>query len=143
MSTDRQATTVWEGDLEAGSGQTSLDTSGAAGPFTVSWPRRAGDANGQTSPEELLAAAHASCYSMFLSGVLSKQGHVPERLETSATATFTVGQGVTNVALFVRGTVPGISESDFLKAAETAKDGCPISQVIAGNTTVTLDAALA
>lgn len=123
----------------------SLDTSQAAGPLQVSFPTRAEQANGQTSPEELIAAAHASCYSMALSKALADAGTPPESLETSAVATFDItgGPHISQVSLTVRGTVPNASEDDFRKAAEAAKDGCPVSQALAGNVAITLDAALA
>ena len=143
--TDRKATTIWNGELQSGNGEASLDSSGAAGPLKVSWPSRSEEPNGQTSPEELIAAAHSSCFSMALSGALGKAGTPPERLETSAVVTFSTDGGphVSKVALTVRGTVPGVSEDDFLKAAEGAKDGCPVSKLMAGNTEITLDASLA
>ena len=145
MATDRQATTIWQGSLTTGSGQTTLDTTKVAGPFEVSWPSRAGDPEGRTSPEELLAAAHASCYSMALSGALDDLGNTPERLETSAVVTFSTDGGahVSGVALTVRGTVPGLDDDGFRRAAEEAKEGCPISKVMAGNVPITLDAQLA
>lgn len=144
MATDRKATTVWQGDLDSGSGKTSLDTTGVAGPFDVSWAARTGDPGGKTSPEELLAAAHASCFSMALSKALTDNGTTPERLETSAVATFSTDGGahVAGVRLTVRGSVPGASEDDFRKAAEVAKDNCPVSKVMAGNVPVELDAQL-
>ncbi len=144
MAADRKATTIWQGDLTSGSGQTSLDSSHAAEPLTVSFPRRAEDPQGTTSPEELLAAAHASCFSMALSKALTDAGNAPERLETSAVATFSLDGGphVSKVALTVRGTVPGIDADAFQQAAAAAKDGCPLSQAIAGNVEITLDASL-
>lgn len=143
--TDRKATTTWTGDLQQGGGEVTFDSSGAAGPLEVSFPRRAEDPQGVTSPEELIAAAHSSCFSMALSGALTKAGTPPERLETSAVVTFSLDGGphVSKIALTVRGTVPGVSEEDFVKAAEGAKDGCPVSKLVAGNTELTLDAALA
>lgn len=145
MATDRKATTVWQGDLASGKGQTTLDSSGAAGPFDVSWPARTEEPGDKTSPEELLAAAHASCYSMALSGALAKGGNTPERLETSAVATFSTDGGahVAGVRLTVRATVPGISADDFSQAAEAAKNNCPVSKVMAGNVPIELDAQLA
>ncbi|MGI8573740.1 MAG: OsmC family peroxiredoxin [Egibacteraceae bacterium] len=145
MAADRKATTVWKGDLSSGSGELTLDTSNAAGPLNVSWPSRAEEANGRTSPEELVAAAHTSCFSMALSKALADDGNPPERLETSAVVTFSTDGGphVESIALTVRGTVPGVSEEEFSDAANAAKEGCPISQLVAGNTEVSLDASLA
>jgi osmotically inducible protein OsmC len=124
-----------------GAGQVTLESSGI-GTFDVNWPSRAEQANGKTSPEELIAAAHSSCYSMALSNGLAKAGSPPERLETSADVTFQPGQGITGIHITVRGTVPGLSAEDFLKAAEDAKANCPVSKALAG-TTITLDASLA
>jgi len=143
---DRTATTVWEGDLRKGKGEVSFDSSGAAGPLPVSFPSRFERPGGQTSPEELLAAAHAACYSMALSNILGSAGHPPERLETSATATIDSVDGgfaITTMRLVVRGTVPGIDEEQFLDAARQAEQGCPVSKAIAGNVQLSVDAALA
>ena len=143
--TDRTATNTWEGDLFSGTGITTLDSSGAVPALEVSWPRRTEEPGGYTSPEELIAAAHASCYNMELSNVLAKAGTRAERLETSATVSFSTegGAHISGVALRVRGVVPGASEDGFREAANQAKDGCPVSKLIAGNTTIELDAALA
>ncbi|MBA2529109.1 MAG: OsmC family peroxiredoxin [Euzebyales bacterium] len=145
MAADRKATTQWQGDLKSGNGATTLDTSGLGGSLAVSWPSRAEEAGRQTSPEELLAAAHATCFSMFLSKVLADNGNVPDRLETSAVASFSLDGGahVSAMALTVRGSVPGIDKAGFVRAAEAAKEGCPLSKAIAGNVEITLDAALA
>ena len=134
--------THWEGDLFNGNGATSLD-SGAAGPFPVTWKARSEEHGGVTSPEELIAAAHASCYAMALSNTLAKADTPPETLETQATATFVPGEGITSMELEVKGTVPGISEEDFLAAAEDAKENCPVSQALAGNVPISLVARLA
>ncbi len=142
--TDRTASTVWEGTLFEGSGKTTLESSGL-GTFDVSWPARTEEPGDTTSPEELFAAAHASCYSMALSGALAKADTPAEKLETSVTATFGKtdnGFAVTKVAIRVRGTVPGADADAFAEAAQGAKDGCPISKLIAGNTEITLDASL-
>ena len=145
MAADRKATTQWHGDLKSGSGTTALDTSGATPPLSVSWSSRTEGSQGNTSPEELLAAAQASCFSMSLSKALSDNGNVPDSLETSAVATFSLegGAHVSKMALTVRGNVPGIEEADFVKAAEAVKDACPLSKAIAGNVEITVDAALA
>lgn len=144
MPADRKATTVWKGDLSSGGGTTTLDTTGLAGELPVSWPSRTEDPGGRTSPEELIAAAHSACYSMALSKALADGGHTPERLETSAVATFDTSGGphISGVALTVRGSVPGIGDDEFRRAAEAAKDGCPVSQAIAGNVPITVDASL-
>ena len=128
---DRNATTTWQGDLLAGSGVVTLDSSNA-GQFPVSFPARAEEPNGLTSPEELIAAAHASCFSMALSGGLAKEGHAPEELKTSATVTFQPGEGITKIALDVTGRVPGMDEAAFKQAAEQARENCPVSKALAG-----------
>ena len=138
---DRSATTVWEGRLSDGKGRTNLDSSGL-GTFDVSWPARTEEPDGKTSPEELLAAAHASCFSMALSKQVENAGGTPVNFETTATATFESGT-ITKVALKVRGTVDGLDEAGFKTAAQNAKDGCPVSKLFGGNTDITLDAALA
>jgi osmotically inducible protein OsmC len=109
----------------------------------VSWPSRAEEPNGKTSPEELLAAAHAACFSMAFSNGLAKAGTPPEELRTSATVTFVPGTGITKIALTVEGRVPGIDESAFREAAEAAKAGCPVSKALAGVGEITLEAKLA
>jgi osmotically inducible protein OsmC len=137
----RQASTTWDGDLGSGQGTTSVG-SGAFGPVSVSWPRRTEDAQGTTSPEELVAAAHASCYSMALSHELAQAGATDIHLDVSAAVTLDVGAGgakVTSSALTVRGTASGIDEETFLRLAEAAKQGCPISGALA-SIDITLDA---
>jgi osmotically inducible protein OsmC len=141
MATTRNATTVWQGSLMEGSGQVTLESSGL-GTYDVSWPARSEEPNGKTSPEELIAAAHSSCFSMALSNALAKAGSPPEKLETSAAVTFQPGEGITGIVLTVKGTVPGMSAEDFQEAAEGAKTGCPVSKALAG-TTITLEASLA
>jgi osmotically inducible protein OsmC len=141
MATTRKATTHWEGNLLKGKGEVALESSGI-GTYEVSWPSRAEEPNGKTSPEELIAAAHSSCFSMALSNGLDKAGTPPEALDTSAEVTFQPGVGITGIKLSVRGRVPGISAEDFATAAEDAKKNCPVSQALTG-TTITLDAALA
>src|SRR4051794_41925176 len=132
---------TWRGDLLHGSGQTSLG-SGAAGPLDVSWARRTEGTGGGTSPEELIAAAHAACFSMALSHGLAQAGHAPTQLDTSATVTFVPGTGITTVELTVKGQVDGIDEAEFKQAAEGAKDGCPVSQALKGNVELSVDATL-
>jgi lipoyl-dependent peroxiredoxin len=141
MATTRKATTHWEGSLFEGAGKVTLDSSGV-GTYDVSWPSRAEEANGKTSPEELIAAAHSACFSMALSNGLAKAGTAPTSLNTSADVEFTPGTGITGIKLTVRGVVEGMSNDDFVEAAEAAKVGCPVSQALTG-TTITLDAALA
>jgi osmotically inducible protein OsmC len=141
MATTRRATTTWQGSLLEGSGRVELQSSGLGG-FDVTWASRAEDPAGRTSPEELIGAAHSSCFSMALSSALAKAGTPPETLETTAEVTFQPGEGITGIHLTVRGQVTGISADDFTKAAEGAKTGCPVSQALTG-TTITLDASLA
>ncbi|MBO1331075.1 OsmC family protein [Streptomyces sp. VRA16 Mangrove soil] len=141
MATTRSAHTVWEGNLLEGSGTVTFDSSGI-GQQAVSWPSRAEQANGKTSPEELIAAAHSSCFSMALSHGLSGAGTPPTKLVTSADVTFQPGEGITGIHLIVEGTVPGLDEQGFQAAAEDAKKNCPVSQALTG-TTITLTAKLA
>jgi lipoyl-dependent peroxiredoxin len=143
MATERRAQAVWQGDLMNGSGTIAQVPSGAFGPLDVSWAARAEEPNGKTSPEELIAAAWASCFAMALSNGLAKAGTPPEKLETSATVTFQPGEGITKGALTVRGTVPGLDQAGFEAAANDAKVNCPVSQALAGIPDVTLDAQLA
>jgi lipoyl-dependent peroxiredoxin len=141
MAATRTAKAHWEGTLFEGSGQVSLESSGI-GTYDVSWPARAEEPNGKTSPEELIAAAHASCFSMALSKALADAGTTARALDTRADVTLEPGKGITGIKLTVRGQVDGANDDDFAKAAEAAKTGCPVSQALAG-TTITLDAALA
>jgi osmotically inducible protein OsmC len=138
--TDRKATTVWTGTLFEGSGEITFDSSGI-GIYPVSWPSRAEDSNGRTSPEELIAGAHSSCYSMAFSNMLAKNDTPAERLEASAVVTFVPGTGITKSAITVVGTVPGIDEAKFRELAEDAKANCPVSQAL--SVEITLDAKLA
>jgi lipoyl-dependent peroxiredoxin len=134
--------THWEGDLFDGSGTATLD-SGAAGPLQVTWKARAEDHGGLTSPEELIATAHSSCYSMAFSNALAKNDTPPTSLDVTATATFVPGEGITTMELSVVGDVPGISAERFGELAEEAKDGCPVSQALAGNVEISIEASLA
>ena len=143
MATDRKAEVVWQGDLMNGGGTIETVTSGAFGPLDVSWASRSEEPNGKTSPEELIAAAWASCFSMALSAGLAKAGNPPEKLEVSATVTLQPGEGITKGALTVRGTVPGIDGDAFIEAAEGAKQNCPVSKALAGIPEISLDASLA
>lgn len=146
MAADRQATTTWTGDLMSGSG-TATGKSGALTDLGVTWAARTEQSDGKTSPEELVAAAHSSCYAMAFSGALAKEGHAPESLEVTATVTFDPdaegGAKVTKSALKVVGKVPGISEQEFKEIAKKGEQGCPISNLIRGGTEITLDASLA
>jgi osmotically inducible protein OsmC len=143
VATDRKAEVVWQGDLMNGSGTIQNVTSGALGTLDVSWADRSEDPNGRTSPEELIAAAWASCFAMALSHGLAQGGNPPEKLETSATVTFQPGEGIIRGALTVRGTVPGLEADAFREAAETAKENCPVSKALSGIPDVSLDANLA
>jgi lipoyl-dependent peroxiredoxin len=142
MATDRKADVVWQGDLMNGSGSITSATSGALPQLDVSWPSRAEEPGGKTSPEELIAAAWASCFSMALAHGLAQDGNAPERLATSATVTFQPGEGITRGALTVVGTVAGLDEDGFKAAANGAKVNCPVSKALAGVPEVTLDARL-
>ncbi|HEX6937106.1 MAG TPA: OsmC family protein [Actinomycetes bacterium] len=141
MATTRTANAHWQGSLLEGTGQVSLDSSGV-GTYDVSWPARAEQPNGMTSPEELIAAAHSACFSMFLSSLLSKAGHQVETIDTRADVTFQPGEGITGSHLTTRASVPGLSAEEFATFAEDAKKGCPVSSALTG-TTITLDASLA
>jgi len=142
MALDSTGRAHWEGDLTSGSGTATLD-SGAAGPLQVTWTARSEGHAGLTSPEELIAAAHAACYSMAFSGRLGKAGATSITLDTEATATFVPGEGITAMVLTVRGKVDGVSAEDFADLAEDAKENCPVSQALKGNVPITLDASLA
>jgi osmotically inducible protein OsmC len=140
---ERHARVTWHGDLTSGSGTIDETGSGAFGSLPVTWAARSEEeSGGKTSPEELLAAAHAACLSMALSNGLAKAGTPPERLETSATVTFVPGTGITMIALEVEGSVPGLDESGFVAAAEDAKVNCPVSQALAAVGEITLAARL-
>ena len=143
MATERSAEVTWQGDLMNGSGTIARVPSGAYGPLDVSWPSRAEEPNGKTSPEELIASAWAACFAMALSHALAQAGNPPEKLETSATVTFQPGEGIVKGALTVRGTVPGLDEDGFRDAANGAKENCPVSKALSGIPEVTVDAALA
>jgi osmotically inducible protein OsmC len=140
VATTRSAHTVWTGNLLEGHGIVRLDSSGM-GEYAVSWPSRSEEPDGATSPEELLAAAHTSCYSMALSHGLTTAGNPPLRIRTTADVTFKPGTGITGIHLIVEAAVPGITPDEFLSAARDAKENCPVSQALAG-TTITLDARL-
>ncbi|MFI8995140.1 OsmC family protein [Streptomyces sp. NPDC053542] len=141
MATTRTAKTHWEGNLLEGKGQVALDSS-KIGSYDVSWPARAEEPGGKTSPEELIAAAHSSCYSMAFSHGLAGKGYTVETVDTQADVTFQPGEGITAIKLTVQAKVPGLSEDDFQAAAEDAKKNCPVSQALAGVKNITLDARL-
>jgi lipoyl-dependent peroxiredoxin len=143
MAAERRAEVTWNGDLTNGSGTIDRVGSAAFGPLDVTWASRTEEqSGGKTSPEELLAAAHASCFSMAFASGLAKAGTPPERLQTSATVTFVPGTGITKSALTVRAVVPGIEEAAFREAAEAAKLNCPVSQALRAVPEITLDAQL-
>ena len=142
----RTARTAWNGTLEEGSGQVELSSS-KVGTYEVSFPKRAADeAGGTTSPEELIAAAHSSCFAMQLSALIAQAGGTPESLEVSADVSLgpdsaNGGFKLTGIALTVRGEVSGLDAAGFEKAAQDAKAGCPVSKALTG-VEITLDAAL-
>ena len=142
MATDRKAEVTWQGDLMSGNGRIDSVTSGAFGGLDVSWPARSEEPGGKTSPEELIAAAHATCFSMALSNGLAQAGHPPEELKTSATVTFQPGEGITKIALDVAGRVPGIDEGAFQQAADGATENCPVSKALTGVPEISLTARL-
>ena len=129
MATTRRATTTWTGTLLEGSGETTFASSGI-GTFPVSWPARSEEPQGVTSPEELIAAAHASCFSMALSSGLAKAGTPATTLETAVEVDFQPGVGITEIRLTVAGVVENVSPEDFAAAAETAKTNCPVSKAL-------------
>ena len=133
MATVRTATTSWEGPLDTGKGSVSLDSSGL-GSYELTWPSRAEEPNGRTSPEELIAAAHSSCFSMALAFGLAQAGHPPSTITTSADVSFALPEGITGIRLSVRAVVPGITQEEFAAAAADAKANCPVSKALAGTT---------
>jgi lipoyl-dependent peroxiredoxin len=146
MAVVRKAQVEWQGNLAAGSGKLTAVSSGAYKGLPVTWASRTEEADGRTSPEELLASAHASCYSMAFSSELTKAGFPPESLSVSCEIGFDRVDGkwtVVESRLTVRGNVPGIDEARFKELAAAAKDGCPISRAIVGNVKLSVDAALA
>jgi osmotically inducible protein OsmC len=145
MAAIRRAEATWSGPLTTGNGSVSARSSGLFTALPVTWAARTEEPDGKTSPEELMAAAHAACYSMALSGALARAGTPAERLDVSAEVTFDkleAGWRVVSSALTVHGRVPGMSEADFLAAAATAKDGCPVSQALKGNVALSVRATL-
>lgn len=144
MATERRAEVRWQGSLLEGSGTVESTTSGAFGGLGVSWKARSEDEHdGLTSPEELIAAAHAACFSMALSAGLARAETPADELRTSATVTFQPGEGITRIALRVEGTVPGIDGVEFEEFAQAAKENCPVSKALAGVPEISVDAQLA
>jgi lipoyl-dependent peroxiredoxin len=144
MPNERRAEAWWEGNLFEGNGKVSLVSSGQ-GEFDVSWPARTEEPGGKTSPEELIAAAHASCFSMAFSNILAQNDTPPDRLEVAATANFIktdAGFRMTKMHLDVHGSVPGIDADTFEAKANDAKVGCPVSNALKGNVDITLTANL-
>jgi osmotically inducible protein OsmC len=129
MATTRHASAKWNGSLMEGGGEVTLDSSGI-GTFAVNWPARSAEPNGVTSPEELIAAAHATCFSMALSNGLAKAGTPPTELRTAAEVDFVPGTGITEIRLRVSGDVPGLDAGGFAAAAAATKEGCPVSQAL-------------
>jgi osmotically inducible protein OsmC len=143
VATQRRADVTWRGTLLEGSGTIDSTTSGAFGDLGVDWRARSEDeTGGKTSPEELIAAAHAACFSMALSSGLAKAGTPADELKTSAVVTFQPGEGIVKSALTVEGTVPGIDAAGFEAAAQAAKENCPVSKALAGVPEITLVARL-
>jgi lipoyl-dependent peroxiredoxin len=139
---ERRAEVVWEGDLLGGGGKFTVG-SGAMGEMPVTWAARTERPDGKTSPEELIAAAHGSCFAMALSNVLAQSGTPPERLEISAVCTFDVDNvRVASVDLDIRGRVPGMDAEDFRNAVEQANEGCPVSNALRGNVEIRVNASL-
>ena len=145
MAAVRRSEATWNGDLTSGKGVVSAVTSKAFSALPVTWASRTESADGRTSPEELVAAAHASCFAMAFSAGLARAGTPPQKLDVSATVTFDraeAGWRVISSALTVKGRVPGIDAAAFQKAADAAKDGCPISQALKGNVKLSVEATL-
>lgn len=146
MAAERRGEATWSGSLTEGSGTVSLATTGVVDGLPVTWASRTEDHGGKTSPEELIAAAHAACFSMALANGLAKAGNPPEKLDVTAISSFDkveAGFRLTTMALEVRGSVPGLDAEAFEQAAEEARTGCPVSNALAGNVEITVKAALA
>jgi osmotically inducible protein OsmC len=141
MSVTSEASTAWKGSLTDGSGTVALNSS-KIGTFDVNWKARSEGSSSTTTPEELIAAAHSSCFSMALSHALTGNGTPPESIDTTASVTFVPGTGITGSHLNVNAVVPGLSAEDFARLADEAKSGCPVSQALAG-IEITLEATLA
>jgi osmotically inducible protein OsmC len=141
MAAVSKADAVWEGDLTNGKGRVKV-ASGTFNEFPVTWAERADRTHGGTSPEELIAAAHAACFSMAFSNAVAKAGHHPERVNTTAEVEFVPGTGITTITLTVRGHIHGLDDAEFQKLANEAKDGCPVSKALQGNVDIKLKAEL-
>jgi lipoyl-dependent peroxiredoxin len=131
MAVESSASATWRGDLMGGGGSVRV-ASGAFPEQALTWRARAESREGGTSPEELIAAAHAGCFAMALSFALGQAGHPPEQLDTSARVTFQAGEGITGIVLTVAGRVPGLDADGFRQFAEGAKANCPVSKALAG-----------
>jgi osmotically inducible protein OsmC len=131
MAVESRADARWSGDLLSGNG-TVRPASGAFPELPLTWRARAESREAGTSPEELIAAAHAACFSMALSHGLAQGGHAPESVETNARVSFQAGEGITGIQISVRGRVPGLDAAGFKEAAEAAKQTCPVSKALAG-----------
>ena len=145
MAQTRRATATWGGDLLSGNGTVTAATTGIFRDQPTSWTARTAEPDGVTSPEELLATAHASCFSMAVSNILAKAGTPPTRVDVEvaiAADKLEAGWTVTNADITVRGTVPGATQESFAAAANEAKDGCPISRALKGNVAMTVTATL-
>ena len=140
MAVESKAEATWQGDLMSGQGTVRV-ASGSFPEQALTWARRAETRDAGTSPEELIGAAHAGCFSMALSFALANAGHAPERLDTGASVRFQAGEGITGIHLSVRGRVPGIDQAAFQEAAEGAKANCPVSKALTG-VPITVDATL-
>ena len=139
---DRTASAAWQGDLFGGSGTVSTVTTGLFSEAGVTWASRTEEPGGKTSPEELIAAAHAACFCMALSNELSTRGHPPTRLEVQATCTFVPGKGITTMALDVSAEVPGVDEAGFRVGLDAAVESCPVSNALRGNVDIQVDGTL-
>ncbi len=139
---DRTASAVWQGDLFGGSGTVSAVSSGLFAEAGVTWAARTEEPGGNTSPEELIAAAHAACFCMALSNELSSRGHPPARVEVQATCTFKPGEGITTMALNVTAEVPGVDEAGFREGLDAAVESCPVSGALRGNVDIQVDGTL-
>jgi osmotically inducible protein OsmC len=141
MSVTSEASTAWKGSLTDGSGTVALNSS-KIGTFDVNWKARSEGSSSTTTPEELIAAAHSSCFSMALSHGLTGAGTPPTSIDTKAEVSFQAGVGITGVHLTVRANVPGLTQEAFVEAAEGAKANCPVSKALAAVENITLDASL-
>ena len=141
MASESRAVTIWQGSLEKGRGETSTD-SGTLSEVEVTWPARVERTSDTTSPEELLAAAHAACYCMGLAHELGQSGHTPDHLEASVRVAFVPGEGVKSSKIEVTGRVDNLDDEGFEQAAQAAGENCPISGAIRGNVEITVSATL-